>query len=162
AEPRVPDVRAAVPGGGRGGDDPGEAHRRHGRLRLPPRVQQHRGHDPLLRALPPPHPLHLLPHQGRPPGALHGAPRRPRQGLHRPLQAPRLRGGGSHLRGPLQQVQARPLHHAPRRRHPRRRPRAPLPAHRLAALPQVRPRLRGLQAHRHRPRRRARRPHLRG
>ncbi|RRT34798.1 hypothetical protein B296_00036772 [Ensete ventricosum] len=51
----MPDVRGQVPGGGHGCDDPGEEHTGPGRLRLSPRVQQHRGYDHVLRALPPSH-----------------------------------------------------------------------------------------------------------
>ncbi|CAL9180655.1 unnamed protein product [Musa hybrid cultivar] len=77
------------------------------------------------------HPLRLLPHQGRLPGACHGPPRRPRQGPHRSLLAPCLRGGHTGMRRALHQEQARPLHHAPRLRHNRHRPRGAVHPHRL-------------------------------
>ncbi|CAL9059748.1 unnamed protein product [Musa banksii] len=97
---------------------------------------------------PQPHPLRVLSHQGRLPGARHGPPRQPRQGLHRSLLAPCLRGGHTGMRRALHQEQAHPLHHAPRPRDTRHRPRGAVHPHRLACLSQVRPRFRGVQDNR--------------
>lgn len=78
----VPHVRGQVPRGGHGGDDPGQEHRRHGRLRLASRVQQHRGHDSLLGALPPSDSKCQQPHQGGPNRARHGPQGRQGERLH--------------------------------------------------------------------------------
>jgi len=83
----MPYVRGEVPGGGHGGDDSGQEHRRHGRVRVAFGVQQHRGHDLVLGALPPPYSQCQQPHQGGAHRARHGPPCRQGKGLHRSQQA---------------------------------------------------------------------------
>lgn len=114
-------VRSEVPGGGHGGDDTGEEHSGHGGLRVAAGVQQHRGNDLVLRALPPSDSEREQPHQGWTNRAGDGAPCRQGKGLHRSQQAQGLRRRHPGLRGEVQQEQARPLHHAPRRRNPQHR-----------------------------------------
>jgi len=92
---RLPDVRGQVPGGGHIRHDTSQKHRRHGRVRLSPRVQQHRGHDPLLRALTTPYSQRQQPHQGRPHRARHGPSCRQGEGVHRSQQTEGFRRGYS-------------------------------------------------------------------
>ena len=105
-------VRNEVPRGGHGGDDTGEEHRRHVRLRLPPRVQQHRGDDLAVGALSPSDSEHQQSHQGRPDRAGHGPPRRRRERVRQSQQAEGFRGGHTGLRGQVQQEQASSLRYA--------------------------------------------------
>mmetsp|Transcript_5719 Transcript_5719/g.12068 ORF Transcript_5719/g.12068 Transcript_5719/m.12068 type:complete len:218 (+) Transcript_5719:392-1045(+) len=142
----MPILRATVPRTGIVSHGERPAHRRDGSLRLPPRIQQHRGHDPPFGTLPTSHPFHQQAPPREPKRSGHGPPRRQRKRLHRPLQTSGEPRGRCQVRRPLQQSQGGPLGPPPPGRLPAALPRRAVRKGGMAPLQKVRTRLRRVQA----------------
>eukprot|EP00166_Cyanidium_caldarium_P000194 ctg_1068.g435 len=143
----VSHVRESLSGAGRGGHGGGAGYSGDGRVRHPARVRRLSGHDHAERGVAAAYPLYQQAVAGGATGGVHGGAGGSRQGLHRLEQAAGGAGGRAEDGGQVEQVAGGTLYYAAHCRVRGGGSGGFVPAGRLAAVSQVRSRVRCVSAH---------------